>query len=224
MQIMAVEYAKGRYFREAAAVAERALSVKGDDVSIWLLAIKSWQDAGDHRSALRLSQQMISRFPDNPRAAFEHGYELYHAGRREEAMPFIQKSMAASPPWEEPFFFMGDILLKDNRAEQAVPVLRKALELRPDYSAAALALGRALIALGRDKEAEQELLRAVQADPRNAQPHLLLSQLYFRRGDEAAAAREKALSQKLRSENPGALEGAQSRPFPDSPAAAERRE
>jgi tetratricopeptide (TPR) repeat protein len=222
MQIMAVEYAKGRYFREAAAVAERGLQAKGDDPSSWLLAIKAWQDAGDHASALRLSQQMTARFPENARAAFEYGYELYRAGRRQEAMPFIEKAMNASPAWEEPFFFMGDILVKESRAEQAVPVLRKALELRPGYSAAALALARALMALGRDEEAKRELRRAVEADPNNPQPHLLLSQLYFRLGDEAAAAREKDLSQKLRRANPQTVEGVQSRPFPDSSAGSRK--
>lgn len=79
--------------------------------------------------------------------------------------------------------------------------------------AAWVALGRALMSLGREEEAKKELLRAVEIDPKHPQPRLLLSQLYFRLGDEAAAAREKALSMRLRRENPEAMEGRQSRPF-----------
>lgn len=214
MQIMAVEYGKGNYFREAGAVAERALALKGDDRSTWLVAIKSWQDAGDHAAALRLTEKMITRFPEDPRAAFEHGFELYRAGRRDEAMPFIEKALHAPQPWEEPFFFLGDILFRENRPAEAVPLLQKALELRPDYSAAAVVLARALMSLDKNEEAKDILLRAATADPKNAQPHLLLSQLYFRLGDEAAAAREKEISSQLRKTNPQALEGTQSRPFP----------
>jgi tetratricopeptide (TPR) repeat protein len=215
LQIMAVEYGKGGYFREAARVAERALAIKDADSSTWLIAIKSYQDAGDHTAALRLATGMNARFPDHPRAAFEYGFELHRNGRREEAMPFLQKAMNAKPPWEEPYFFMGDVLLKENRAEDAIPLLRRAIELRPDYSAAAVALARALMALGRNEEAKTELLRAVKADPKHPQPHLVLAQLYFRLGDEAAAAREKEISARLRIENPRAVEGLQSRPFPD---------
>lgn len=213
MQIMAVEYGKGNYFREAGAVAERALALKDDDRSTWLVAIKSWQDAGDHAAALRLTEKMITRFPEDPRVAFEHGFELYRAGRREEAMPFIEKALHAPEPWEEPFFFLGDILFRENRPAEAVPLLQKALELRPDYSAAAVVLARALMSLDKNEEAKDVLLRAATADPKNAQPHLLLSQLYFRLGDEAAAAREKEISGQLRKTGPQALEGTQSRPF-----------
>ena len=54
----------------------------------------------------------------------------------------------------------------------------------------------------------------VRLDPRHPQPHLLLSQIYFRLGDEARAKTEKDLSLRLRRENPEALEAVQGRAFP----------
>lgn len=213
MQILAVEYGKGQYFREAAAIAERALALQSDAPQSWLIAIKAWQDAGDHAAALKIAEGMIKRFPDHARAQFEYGYELYRNGQRAAALPYIEKALKSGSPWEEPFYFMGDLLVKENKAEAAIPRLRRAIELRPDYMAAWVALGRALMSLGREEEAKKELLRAVEIDPKHPQPRLLLSQLYFRLGDEAAAAREKALSLQLRRENPEAMEGRQSRPF-----------
>ena len=214
MQIMAVEYGKGQYFREAAAVAERALKVQAADPGLYLIAIKSYQDAADHPEALRIAEQMIRRFPEHPRANFEYGFELHRAGRAAEAMPYLRKAMEADQTYEEPFFFYGEILLKERRFEEAIPPFRKAIELRRDYMAAWVALGRALMGLKRYDAAKTELLRAVEIDPEHPQPHLLLSQLYFRMGDQELASREKDLSLKYRRENPRAMESLPSRPFP----------
>ena len=54
---------------------------------------------------------------------------------------------------------------------------------------------------------------SVKVDPRHPQPHLLLSQIYFRMGHEERAAQEKELSLRLRRENPRALEAEQGRSF-----------
>ena len=217
MQIMAVEYGKGRYFREAALIAERALSLQSGDQNLYLVAIKSYQDANDHPAAFRVAARMIERFPDSARANFEYGYELHRAGRPEEALPFLKKAMDTAQAYEEPFFFYGEILLREGRHAEAIPPLRKALELRRDYMAAWVALARALMGLERYQEAKTELLRAIEVNPRHPSPHLFLSQLYFRLGNEELAIQEKQLSLRLRRENPEAMESAQSRPFPEPP-------
>jgi protein O-GlcNAc transferase len=213
MQIMAVEYGKGRYFRDAADVAQRALSIQQADPAIYLLAIKAWQDAAEHGAALKIAEQLIQRFPELPRANFEYGFLLHLTGRTDEGVPFLKKAMSADPPWEEPFFFYGEILIHQNRASESLAFLRRAIELRPGYMAARVTLARALMGLGKNDEAKDELQKAVQQDPRHPQPRLLLSQLYFRLGDENAAAREKAASLKLRRENPQAMEPQQGRSF-----------
>jgi tetratricopeptide (TPR) repeat protein len=214
MQVMAVEYSKGRYYREAAAVAQRALTIRQDDAAIYLLAIKALGDAGDHSQALPLAEQFLARFPEHPRANFEYGYLLHRTGRSGEALTYLEKATRATPPWEEPFFFTAEILMSQGRAADAVAPLRSAIVLRPDYMVARVSLARALMSLGRDEEAKSELLKAVEQDPRHPQPHLLLSQLYFRMGDEEAAAKEKARSLQLRRDNPTALEQQPGRSFP----------
>ena len=59
-----------------------------------------------------------------------------------------------------------------------------------------------------------ELREAARIEPKHPQPRLLLSQLYFRMGDEAKAKTEKELSLRLRCANPTFLEAMQGRPFP----------
>lgn len=77
-----------------------------------------------------------------------------------------------------------------------------------------MAVARALMNLNQLPVAITELEQAAQLDPKNAQPWVMLSQLYFRLGDEAKAKTAKELSVKLRRENPAVLEAVQGRPFP----------
>ncbi len=217
MQIMAVEYGKGRYFQEAAAIALRALDLSREDPNSYFLAIKACQDAGDHDTALKVAGQAVGKFPELARANFEYGFELHRAGQPQKALPYLKKAMQAAPDYEEPFLFYGEALVKEGRYEEALPYLRRAIELRRDYMAAWMALGRALMGLRRYREAAQEMRRAAEIDPDHPQPHLLLSQIYFRLGDEEAARKEKELSLKFRRENPTAMEAPQGRAFPDQP-------
>jgi hypothetical protein len=59
------------------------------------------------------------------------------------------------------------------------------------------------------------LNESIGVDPRHPQPHLMLSQVYFRLGREEDARREKELSLRLRRENPTVLEAVQGRQFPE---------
>lgn len=214
LQLMAVEYGKGRYFREAANVAERATAVAPDDPNNWLLAINSFQEAGSPAAAMRLAREMVRRFPDSARANFEYGYELHRSGQMQAGMPYLRKAMDLDASYEEPFFFVGENLLNEKKYGEAAVPLRKAVDLRPGYMSARVALARALMSLDQLEEARAELERAAEIDPRHPQPHVLLSQIYFRMGDEARAAEEKNLSLKLRRENPEAMLSRQGRPFP----------
>jgi len=63
-------------------------------------------------------------------------------------------------------------------------------------------------------DAIAELNETIRLDPKHPQPHLLLSQIYFRLGNEARAKNEKEISLRLRRENPAILEALQARPFP----------
>lgn len=215
LQLMTVEYGKGRYFTEALAAARRALELLPNDPAVHFLAIKAAQDLGDLDTALTVARQAATKFPDQARANFEYGFLLQKHGQLEDSARYLKRSMELDPKYEEPFFFQGDSLVKQGLSEQAIPLLRQAIANRHDYVPARVTLARALVNLERWDEALAELEETVRLDPKHPQPHLLLSQIYFRRGDEARAQQEKALSLKLRRENPTVLEAVQSRPFRD---------
>lgn len=213
MQIMAVEYSQGRYFKEAANLARRVLELRSDDANAYFIAIKACQDAGDS-AAMEIARRAAEKFPESSRANFEYGYHLQKAGGAAKALAYLKKAMAADSNYEEPFFFYGDSLLEENRNEEAIGYLRTAIRIRPDYVVASVAMAKALMRLERYDEAVKELERIIGLSPKYPQPHLLLSQIYFRMGDEARAQTEKEVSLRLRREDPTMTEVAQGRPFP----------
>ena len=213
MQVMSVEYSKGRYFGEAAALAQRALELKTNDPNLYFLAIKAFQDAGDYAAAGNIAQRAEQTFPDSARANFEYAFHLQKDGKIDQALAALQKAMKADPSYEEPFFFYGNLLVDQEHNEEAIPYLRKAIENRNDYVPARVVLARALMNLQKWTEAIAELNETIALDPKHPQPHLLLSQIYFRLGDEAKAKTEKEISLALRRQNPTILEAVQVRPF-----------
>lgn len=215
LHLMSVEYSKGRYFQEAAQAAAEMVQLKPDDASVYFVAIKAHQDAGDTAAALALAGDAARRFPTSARAQFEYGFHLQKTGQVEEGLKRLEQAMALDPAYEEPFFFYGDLLLKRGEAERALAPLRKAIENRPDYVPARVTLARALTSLKRWPEALAELEETVRRDPKHPQPHLLLSQIHFQLGDEDKARRAKELSLRLRREQPALLEAQQGRPFPE---------
>jgi tetratricopeptide (TPR) repeat protein len=213
MQVMSVEYTAGRYFNEACTLGQRAVRIKGDTPEPWLIAIKACQDA-QSPAAFTLSKEAAERFPASARAVFEYAFHLQRNGNREEALPLLEKAMKIDPSYEEPFFFSGDLLLLEDRYEEAAARLRTALSIRPDYVAACVSLAKALMALEQYEQAISELNSCAKASPTHPQPHLLLSQVYFRAGDQARSRAEKDLSYRLRREDPTLMETPQARPFP----------
>ena len=129
-------------------------------------------------------------------------------------MPYLEKAMKLDAAYEEPHFFLGDLLLLEDRTEEAVQQLRRALELKPDYMAACTSLAKGLMSLRKNEEARAELERCAARVPDHPQPHLILSQVFYRLGDEERAKVEKELSMKLRRANPRLMEAPQARAFP----------
>jgi len=156
----------------------------------------------------------VEKFPDSARANFEYAFHLEKDGAIPQALERMQAAMKSDPSYEEPFFFYGNLLVDQDKSAEAIPYLRKAIEDRNDYVPARVVLARAFMNLGKWDEAIAELNETIGLDPTHPQPHLLLSQIYFRLGDETRAKREKQISLKLRRENPTILEALQPRPFP----------
>jgi tetratricopeptide (TPR) repeat protein len=191
------------------------VELRPDDPNAYFIAIKACQDARDP-AAFDIARRAVLKFPDSARANFEYAcaWHLRKAGRPNESIPYLKRAMAGDPAYEEPFFFYGDSLLQEDRYEEAIGYLRTAIRNRPDYVVASVALARALMEMERYAEAVAELERVIGISPRHPQPHLLLSQVCFRRGEDERARQEKEISLRLRRADPTIMEVPQGRPFP----------
>lgn len=214
MQVMSVEYDKGRYFEEAARVAEAALRVAPEEESLYFLAMQARADAGEQEMAATWARRALAKFPRSARANFEVGYQLHKMGRWDEAMPYFEKAVAADGRYEEPHYLLGDVSLRREDGARAEREFRRAVELRGSYTLARLGLARALMAQGNLESALAELEIAAQVDPESPQPHLLRSQVLFRLGREDAARAARETSQRLRAARPETGNAVQPRPFP----------
>ena len=85
------------------------------------------------------------------------------------------------------------------------------------FVSACVALAKALMGLEKNEEAKAALESCARMNPKHPQPHLFLSQVYFRLGNAEQATAEKELSLRLRRENPTIMESPQARPFPAAP-------
>ena len=215
MQIMAVEYGKGRYHSEAAHLANRALRLRPELEDLYFMAIHAHRESGDLSQGLRIAAEAVKRFPASARANFELAWHLQRQGRFSEALPLLEKAIALDPNYEEPHFFYGDWLVKQARFEEALEPLQRAVRIRPNYMPARIAMARALMGLKRWQESLDVLNEAVAVEPRHPQPHLMLSQVHFRLRNREEARKAKEVSLRLRRENPSFLEAVQSRPFPE---------
>jgi len=92
--------------------------------------------------------------------------------------------------------------------------LEKAMAADPKYEEPFFFRGDLLVAEGQDEQAiPAELEEAVRLDPKNPEPHLLLSRMYYRTGDEQRASSDKEISLRLRREKPAVLEVLQGQTF-----------
>ncbi len=131
LQVMAVEYGKGGYFREAAEAAQRSLELR-EDPNAYFIAINALQDAADFASSGEIAQRAVEKWPDSARANFEHGFHLHKNGRVEQAVEYLKKAMAADPKYEARTFGRhAELLLPRGRVKfwlaagtDAVPAIR----------------------------------------------------------------------------------------------------
>ncbi|HXE72724.1 MAG TPA: tetratricopeptide repeat protein [Candidatus Nitrosotenuis sp.] len=102
--------------------------------------------------------------PARAASALEKGIKLAHAGKFQEALPFLDKAVKARPGDEKPYRYRGWCLLMVGRPEQAVPDFQKAIKLVPRNPDALFNLGEAYRMLGKHAFAEAQYDRTLEIE------------------------------------------------------------
>jgi len=123
----------------------------------------------EYDKAMEEAEKGVSLGPNSAFAYWTLGSVLSYTGRRQEAIPILQKSLRLSPiPVNSQILvFLAAIYRDLGQYEEAVVTLEKALRLYgPDHSMAHLALAATYAMMGRENEARAEGAEVLRIDPK----------------------------------------------------------
>jgi Flp pilus assembly protein TadD len=125
----------------------------------------------DYRSEQAIWGDTALKCPGNPRAHYNYGVTLEHAGDLPDAAAQYQQAMQIWPDYAEPHNNLGNLLLQAGRAQEAIKYLQEALRLRPALAEAQYNLGNAMAQEGRVKEATEHWRQALRIKPDYAEAY-----------------------------------------------------
>ncbi len=158
------------------------------------LAVLTVRRNQDYRTAVSLMERTAECAPDNARAHANLGAALLDAGRPQEAIAPLTRSLGINPRAGLAYNKLGTAYLLLEQVDRAIPFLRRAVEQIEDprcYDS----LGVALYSKGDHAGAAQQFAAALQLDPTRADIHCRFARALWRlqRRDEAGQHYREAL-------------------------------
>lgn len=136
---------------------------------VFLLAILTIRRNSEYCSELRIWQDTVNEYPNNPRAQLNLGLALFQASRIREGIERFEEAVRLKPDYAEAHNDLGNALLEVGRVQDAIVHFKQALRLTPKNSFTHNNLANALLAAGKPEEAMKEHEEAVRLEPNN--PH-----------------------------------------------------
>ena len=145
----------------------------------------------DVAGAIQFLKNAVEIAPRYSAAWNNLGTIAYQSRRFAEAEEYFRSALKADPDSYAPLVNLGGALLSLGKIAESLPVNERAVKARPDDALAHSQLGQSYMLAGQIEEAEVHLKAAKALDPGHFSfPQMVLAQIYLRRGDHAAAARE----------------------------------
>jgi tetratricopeptide (TPR) repeat protein len=153
-----------RAFNQLAAQAFRQLETLPESIELHAIKAQNLHDHGQDLEASKEWRAASALAPEDPRLQNELATSLFLGRDYTNAMPMIEKELAANPRSPDLNFMLGESLWRTEQAEKAVPYLEAALRAEPEMLPAHAALGLALVSLSRNAEAVPHLQKALNLD------------------------------------------------------------
>lgn len=177
---------------------DRSVRERWNDYGIGLLLQGDLRGA---EAAFLTVTAMDPPYPDGPvNVARVHIQE----GNVEAAIPLLEKALRIAPRLAKAHYFLGTALKTLGRYDEALTHLRVASEQYPRDRVVLNQIGRTYFLQRRFEDAMATFQQALLVDPEDLQAHYNLMLCYQGTGNEALAAREKALYERFKAD-----EGAQ---------------
>ncbi|NEU71480.1 tetratricopeptide repeat protein [Hassallia byssoidea VB512170] len=152
-------------FAGAIASYDKAIEIKPDDDSAWLIRGVALDDLGRHSDAIASYDKALLIKPDNDLAWYNRGNALFNLRRYEEAIASYDKAIEIKPDDDLAWCYRGVALYDLGRYEEAIASYEKAIEIKPDYDSAWINRGVTLGDLGRFEEAIASFDKAIEIKP-----------------------------------------------------------
>jgi protein O-mannosyl-transferase len=168
-----------------------------------LLSAATIQRNREYESKLSILQTTVDRRP-HPRSYLMLGSTLLEAGRRQEAMPYLERAR------DEPgaSFVLGVDHISQGRLAAGADELERFLQQAPKHRQAVDAresLGRAYSVLDQLDKAAAQLTEVIRLQPGRGPAHAYLGEVLLRQGRTADGVREFQIAADLQPGNPDAL-------------------
>ncbi len=163
----------------------------------------------DGPGAIKELERALALDPKLPTLRAWYGRVMMRMGDSEKAKDAFKSELADNPTDFDANLYHGILLRQDKQFEEAFGYLTRAVQLRPKEQYARYHLGAVLAALGKPDEARPLLEGVVGEHPDFSEARALLASVYYRLNRKADGDRERAIVQKLDSEQQAKQPGAQ---------------
>ena len=174
----------------------------------------------DGQGAIKELERALELNPKLPTLRAWHGRALMRMGDSERAKAAFREELADNPNDFDANLYMGTLLRQDKQLDESFRYLTRAVQLRPREQYAHYHLGAVLAALGKPGEARPLLEGVVKEYPDFIEARVLLASVYYRLNRKEDGDRERAIVQKLNSEQQAKQPGAQKAAEQPAPAKA----
>jgi TolB-like protein/predicted Zn-dependent protease len=119
-----------------------------------------------HEEAIAEAQQAVEIYPNDPMTIWFLGWILRVAGRPEEAIPLMEKSIRLNPiPTDSALDTLGRAYFLAEKYEKAIAAYKTAVKLDPDHRDAHIGLAATYAMLGKEEEARSEVSEILRIEP-----------------------------------------------------------
>ncbi|HEV2846232.1 MAG TPA: tetratricopeptide repeat protein [Thermoanaerobaculia bacterium] len=140
----------------------------------WLALSRAGQRKPDEAIDILKKVLALPSAAQRPEAEYNLGRLLTTQGRPAEAVPHLEKALAARPNLVAAWYHLGRLRIASGQTEEALTCWRRTLEIDPTHTDSYVALGRVLLARGEREEALRYLRHGARAA---AKPEVLAEAL-----------------------------------------------
>ena len=130
-QVMAESYALSGKLEEAVKKYRRVLEINPNQTGIRSALGDLYVDASDYAKAEEVYREELKLNPGSPDLSYKYGAVLLKLGKSSEAVPHLQKAVAADPNLAEAHFHLGKAFSDEGNLNEAEKAWLRVIQLKP---------------------------------------------------------------------------------------------